>query len=164
MTKDGGGGLGRGGDSEEVGELDNIPTLPTSLHLCWGPRKISLRRKIPIEVGDGVLWTGWGEFSFPPDLQVSHVRGDFLLYKYTILTFCRTNWIFFLWFQRPNFPNLDFSAKILIICVLNFTVQSNLWNNLVHLTGLVFIFMFLAQLTADLPPPPPPSFPPSGSV
>lgn len=45
------GGVGGGSDSEEVGALDNIHTLPTSLHLCWRPRKISLARKIAVVVG-----------------------------------------------------------------------------------------------------------------
>lgn len=40
-----------GSDSEEVGALDNIHTLPTSLHLCWCPRKISLAGKIAALVG-----------------------------------------------------------------------------------------------------------------
>lgn len=42
------GGEGGGSDSKEVGELDNIHTLLTSLHLCWCPRKIPLRRKIRV--------------------------------------------------------------------------------------------------------------------
>lgn len=55
MTKDkeGKGVWKEGGhDSKEVVELDNIHTLLTSLHLCWCPRKISLGRKIAVQVGD----------------------------------------------------------------------------------------------------------------
>lgn len=67
-----------GAGGEEVGGLDNIHTRPTSPHLCRGPRKISLRRKITIQVGDqAVLSTGSdasAAFSgeFPSDLWVLH--------------------------------------------------------------------------------------------
>lgn len=74
MTKDRGGGRGRGGDGKEVGELDNIPTLPTSLHLCW-PQENLIKEENSNSGWRWLRWILWFVGVFPPDLRVSRGSG-----------------------------------------------------------------------------------------